>query len=156
MATATFGAGCFWGIEETFRQTEGITETAVGYMGGSRPNPTYEDVCRGNTGHVEVVQVTYDPDTLSYAEVVQIFFDNHNPTQVNRQGPDIGTQYRTVIFFHDQDQKDLALKAKSDLDASGRFKAPIATAVEEASTFWKAEEYHQQYLAKRGLMSCGF
>lgn len=151
---ATFGAGCFWGVEETFRQTPGVTDTAVGYMGGTLQNPTYEMVCTDSTGHAEVVQVTYDPDKVSYDQLLKIFWDNHNPTTVNRQGPDIGTQYRSVIFYHDDEQKSVAETSKAELEASGKWKQPVVTAIEPAKEFWKAEEYHQQYLAKRGLDSC--
>lgn len=154
MATATFGAGCFWGVEEIFRTTEGVTETAVGYTGGTKDQPTYQEVCTGNTGHAEVVQVQFDPQVVSYAALVDIFFDNHNPTQLNMQGPDVGTQYRSVIFFENEDQKVVAEQKKESLAASGRFKKPVVTLIEPAETFWPAEDYHQQYLQKRGLSSC--
>ncbi len=153
-ATATLGAGCFWGVEVTFRNLPGVLDARVGYMGGDVDHPTYEQVCSGRTGHVEVVQVTYDPDELAYADLLETFFDAHDPTQVNRQGPDVGTQYRSVIFVHDEDQKEAAIAAKSAREASGRHRAPIATAIEPAGTFWPAEEYHQQYLVKRGLATC--
>lgn len=151
---ATFGAGCFWGVEQTFRQLEGVTETAVGYAGGQTDNPTYEQVCAKATGHAEVVEVTYDPDKVTYEELLNLFWQLHDPTQVNRQGPDIGDQYRTVIFFHDADQQAVAEASKQAMDASGKFSKPIATTIEPAQTFWRAEEYHQQYLAKRGRTSC--
>jgi len=154
MASATFGAGCFWGVEETFRTTEGVTDTSVGYMGGHCERPTYQQVCTDKTGHVEVVQVTFDPDTISYSALVDIFFNNHNPTQLNRQGPDTGSQYRSVIFFEDDTQKAVATERKNALIASGRFKRDIVTAIEPAAAYWPAEEYHQQYLLKRGLTSC--
>lgn len=154
MTIATFGAGCFWGIEEIFRQTEGILETSVGYMGGKTDHPTYRDVCTGRTLHAEVVQVKFDPNIITYDDVVDIFFDNHNPTHLNRQGPDIGTQYRSAIFTHSDDQARVAQKKKQNLQASGRFKDDIVTVIEKADTFWVAEDYHQQYLAKKGLASC--
>ncbi|MEX0299374.1 MAG: peptide-methionine (S)-S-oxide reductase MsrA [Kordiimonas sp.] len=154
MAMATFGAGCFWGVEEIFRTTEGVSETAVGYTGGTKDQPTYQEVCTGNTGHAEVVQVQFDPEAISYAALVDIFFDNHNPTQLNMQGPDVGTQYRSVIFFEDAEQKSIAETKKQELIASGRFKKPIVTLIEPAETFWPAEDYHQKYLQKRGLSSC--
>jgi peptide-methionine (S)-S-oxide reductase len=154
MEKATFGAGCFWGVEAAFRQVEGVKETAVGYMGGTLDNPTYEDVCTDKTGHVEVVEVTYDPAEVTYEELLKVFWTNHDPTQVNRQGPDHGTQYRTVIFYHTPEQKAAAERSKKALDESGKFRRPIATAIEPAQTFWRAEEYHQQYLEKRGLASC--
>ncbi|MDP9381676.1 MAG: peptide-methionine (S)-S-oxide reductase MsrA [Chloroflexota bacterium] len=151
---ATFAAGCFWGVEETFRQLNGVRGTAVGYIGGSLPNPTYRDVCTDTTGHAEAVQVEYDPSQVSYNELLQVFWDNHNPTTLNRQGPDIGTQYRSAIFYHTPEQERLALESKAALERSGRWKRPIVTEIVPASTFYKAEEYHQQYLAKRGLSHC--
>ncbi|MGD9495406.1 MAG: peptide-methionine (S)-S-oxide reductase MsrA [Armatimonadota bacterium] len=150
MATATFGAGCFWGVEEAFRQVEGVTDTAVGYEGGHVESPTYQQVCSGRTGHTEVVQVQYDPERVSYEELLHVFWRIHDPTQVNRQGPDYGYQYRSVIFYHTPDQKRLAQQSKAALEASGELGRPVATAIEPAQTFWRAEEYHQQYLAKRG------
>lgn len=154
MALATFGAGCFWGVEETFRQTPGVTATAVGYAGGTVDNPTYKQVCTDRTGHAEVVQVEYDPAEVSYEELLNVFWENHDPTQVDRQGPDIGTQYRTVIYYHSPEQKAAAEASKAALDASKRYARPIATNIQPAPTFWPAEEYHQQYLAKRGLSNC--
>lgn len=151
---ATFGAGCFWGVEQTFRQTEGVIDTAVGYAGGQTDHPTYEDVCGKGTGHAEVVEVTYDPDKVSYDDLLNIFWRCHDPTQVNRQGPDVGDQYRTVIFHHDDAQRAAAEASKAALEASGKFSRPIATVIEPAPTFWRAEDYHQQYLAKRGRTSC--
>jgi peptide-methionine (S)-S-oxide reductase len=152
--TATFGAGCFWGVEETFRCMEGVVETAVGYAGGTTEEPTYEQVCSGRTGHAEVVQVQYDPAQVSYEELLAKFFELHDPTQVNRQGPDVGDQYRSVIFYHDDQQKQAAETMKAELDASGRYRRPIATQIEPAPTFWRAEEYHQQYIMKRGGGGC--
>jgi peptide-methionine (S)-S-oxide reductase len=154
-ALATFGAGCFWGVEEAFRKLEGVTGTAVGYAGGTVPNPTYEQVCTDRTGHAEVVQVEYDPDRISYEKLLEVFWNAHDPTQVNRQGPDIGTQYRSVIFYHSPEQQAAAEASKRQLEASGRYRRPIATQIEPAPTFYRAEEYHQQYLAKRGRSSCG-
>lgn len=152
--TATFGAGCFWGVEETFRQTPGVLETSVGYAGGTTENPTYEDVCTDKTGHAEVVQVTFDPALVSYEKLLEIFFANHNPTQKNAQGPDVGTQYRSVIFTHSDAQMKAAEKAKKALDGSGTWNKPVVTQIEPAKPFFRAEEYHQQYLAKRGLSNC--
>ena len=154
MAIATFGAGCFWGVEEVFRTTDGVSETAVGYMGGTTDNPTYKDVCTDRTGHAEVVQVVYDPETVSYDALMDIFYANHNPTEWNRQGPDEGTQYRSVVFYHDDEQRSVAERKKAELAESGRFKRPIVTLIEPAATFWPAEDYHQKYLMKRGLNVC--
>lgn len=151
---ATFGAGCFWGVEAAFRQVEGVTATAVGYAGGTQDNPSYKQVCTDRTGHAEVVQVEFDPATVSYEQLLDMFWRCHDPTQVNRQGPDVGTQYRSVIFFHSPEQEAVARASKEKLASSGRFKHPIATAIVPATTFWKAEEYHQQYLEKRGAPSC--
>lgn len=151
---ATFGAGCFWGVEETFRTTPGVKETAVGYEGGRTENPTYEDVCYLETGHAEVVQVEFDPSEVSYEQLLDIFWNNHNPTTLNQQGPDVGDQYRSVIFYHSPEQKEAAEKSKAELEKSGRFKKPIVTFIEPGSTFNKAEEYHQKYLMKRGAESC--
>jgi peptide-methionine (S)-S-oxide reductase len=153
MEKATFGAGCFWGVEEIFRQMKGVISTAVGYEGGTLNNPTYKDVCTGHTGHAEVVEVTYDPALVSYDELLNVFWSNHNPTSLNRQGPDIGTQYRTVIFFHTPAQEKTARASKEKLQKTG-YKSPIVTQIVPAAPFWKAEDYHQQYLAKRGLGSC--
>jgi peptide-methionine (S)-S-oxide reductase len=149
---ATFGAGCFWGVEAAFRQIEGVTATRVGYSGGTLENPTYEDVCSHTTGHAEVVEVTYDPDQVSYDELLQVFWRKHDPTQLNRQGWDIGDNYRSVIFFHDDEQRDAALRSKDAEQANWR--APIVTQVEPAQPFWEAEDYHQQYLEKRGRSTC--
>jgi peptide-methionine (S)-S-oxide reductase len=151
---ATFGAGCFWGVEANFREIDGVVDAVSGYEGGHTPNPTYKDVCTDRTGHAEVVQVEYDPAKVSYDKLLDVFWSSHDPTQVNRQGPDTGTQYRTVIFFHTPEQEQAARASKSSLEASSRFRRPIATAIEPAQTFYRAEEYHQQYLTKRGLRHC--
>ena len=156
METATFGAGCFWGVEAAFRQIKGVTETAVGYEGGAMVNPTYRDVCTDQTGHAEVVQVQFDPAQVSYDDLLKVFWENHDPTQRNRQGPDIGSQYRTVIFYHTPEQKAIAEASRAQLEASGIFKKPIVTQIVPAETFYPAEEYHQQYLEKRGLSTCHF
>ncbi|MBV9848087.1 MAG: peptide-methionine (S)-S-oxide reductase MsrA [Armatimonadetes bacterium] len=156
MEKATFGAGCFWGVEAAFRQVPGVTDTAVGYMGGTLPNPTYKDVCTNRTGHAEVVQVEYDPTRVSYDDLLNVFWENHDPTQLNRQGPDFGTQYRSAIFYHTPEQKAAAEVSKAKLEQGGRFKKPIVTEITLAPEFWRAEEYHQQYLEKRGLASCHF
>ncbi len=147
---ATFGAGCFWGVEMRFRGLDGVVDARVGYMGGKVDNPTYEQVCTDKTGHAEVCEVTFDPERISYESLVQAFFELHDPTQVNRQGPDVGRQYRSVVFCHDADQEQIAAKVKGEMEASGLFKGPIATTLEPAATFWQAEDYHQQYLARRG------
>lgn len=154
MAKATFGAGCFWGVEELFRTTEGVLETSVGYMGGATDNPTYKEVCTDSTGHAEVVQVEFDPELVEFGTLVDIFFENHNPTQLNRQGPDVGSQYRSVIFYEDDAQKAVAEEKKADLIASGRFKKEIVTAIDPVAAYWPAEDYHQKYLLKRGMTSC--
>jgi peptide-methionine (S)-S-oxide reductase len=151
---ATFGAGCFWGVEVTFARLTGVTETAVGYEGGSLEKPTYKDVCTDKTGHAEVVQVTYDPAKISYDQLLETFFATHDPTQLNRQGPDWGSQYRSVVFYHSPEQQKAALAMKERLGAEGRYAKPIATVVEPATTFWPAEDYHQKYLEKRGLAVC--
>ncbi len=154
MEKATFAAGCFWGVEEAFRHIDGVVDTAVGYEGGTLENPTYEDVCTDRTGHAEVVEVTFDPARVSYGQLVDFFFSIHDPTTLNRQGPDVGTQYRSAIFYHTPEQEAIARAAKERLQASGRFRRPIVTEIVPASTFWRAEEYHQRYLEKRGLSSC--
>ena len=151
---ATFGAGCFWGVEAAFRRIPGVTDTAVGYAGGTLDNPSYHDVCSGTTGHAEVVEVTYDPGEVSYEQLLNVFWDNHNPTTLNRQGPDVGSQYRSAIFAHSPEQHDAAVAAIDDLNTNGRFPRPIVTEVTPASTFYRAEEYHQRYLEKRGLAQC--
>lgn len=151
---ATFGAGCFWGVEAAFRQLPGVISTQVGYAGGTLENPTYRDVCSDRTGHVEVVEVTYDPARVAYGDLLRIFWENHDPTQVNRQGPDVGTQYRTVIFYHSPEQRAAASASKADLERARKYRRPIATQIEPAGPFYRAEEYHQQYLEKRGLSTC--
>ena len=153
---ATFGAGCFWGIEAAFRRVPGVIDTAAGYSGGRTKNPTYEDVCTDETGHAEVVQVTFDPAKVSYEQLLDVFWQIHDPTQVNRQGPDFGAQYRTAIFFHSPEQEAAANKCKAALEASGKFRRPIATEITPAAPFYRAEEYHQRYLEKRGAASCHF
>lgn len=151
---ATFGAGCFWGVEVAFRRVDGVVATAVGYSGGHGEDPTYEQVCSGETGHAESVQVEFDPARVRYEDLLQVFWDNHDPTTMNRQGPDIGTQYRSVIFFHSPEQEEAARHSKARLQASGRLRGPIVTETVPASTFHRAEDYHQQYLEKRGLAQC--
>jgi peptide-methionine (S)-S-oxide reductase len=153
-AVAMFGAGCFWGVEAAFRQLEGVTATAVGYAGGHVENPTYEQVCRKGTGHAEVVRVEYDPGQLGYEDLLDVFWNKHDPTQLNRQGPDIGDQYRSVIFYYGDEQKQLAESTRQALDASGKYRKPVVTQIEPAPTFYMAEDYHQQYLEKRGLSTC--
>jgi len=154
MAKATFGAGCFWGVEERFRQLSGVISTSVGYSGGNRSNPTYEDVCTDTTGHAEVVEIEFDPARITYDQLLDIFWASHDPTQLNRQGPDVGAQYRSAIFFHGPAQEAAARASKARLEASGRFRRPIVTEITPASTFYRAEEYHQRYLEKRGLAHC--
>jgi len=152
---ATFGAGCFWGAEEAFRTVEGVTGTAVGYMGGFVKDPSYEQVCTGETGHAEVVQVTYDPRRVSYEQLLDIFWSVHDPTQLNRQGPDVGPNYRSVIFYHDSEQGNLARRSKLEVEVSGRFGfGKIVTIIQPAGAFYRAEEYHQQYFAKKGGGRC--
>ncbi len=152
MEKATFGAGCFWGVEAAFRRLAGVKSTQVGYAGGKLDHPTYEDVCTDRTGHAEVVEVTFDPEVISYHDLLEVFWNNHNPTTLNRQGPDVGAQYRSAIFFHSPEQES---EAKSSRDAAQqRFPRPIVTEITEAQTFWPAEDYHQQYLEKRGLANC--
>ena len=154
MELATFGAGCFWGVEVAFRQVRGVREALVGYLGGTLANPTYKDVCTGKTGHAEVVQVEYDPSEVAYDRLLVVFWENHDPTTLNRQGPDVGTQYRSAIFFHSPEQKDAAERSKSALAASGKLRRAIVTEITPASTFYAAEDYHQRDLEKRGLASC--
>jgi peptide-methionine (S)-S-oxide reductase len=151
---AMFGAGCFWGVEETFRNLKGVTSTAVGYAGGTKEDPSYEDVCTDETGHAEVVQLEFDPAQISYDQLLDVFWSNHNPTTMNRQGPDVGTQYRSVIFYYSPEQKAVAEASKQKLEQTGRFKKPIVTRIEPAPKFWRAEEYHQRYLEKRGQSHC--
>jgi len=154
MQKATFGAGCFWGVEAAFRQIKGVISTAVGYTGGSLKNPTYEDVCSGKTGHAEVVEVVYDSEQVSYDRLLQVFWESHDPTTLNRQGPDIGAQYRSAVFYHTPEQMAAALAVKEKLQTSGRYKRPIVTEITATSPYYLAEDYHQQYLEKRGLASC--
>jgi len=151
---ATFGAGCFWGIETAFRRVPGVLDAAVGYSGGHTQNPNYREVCTDTTGHAEVVQVTFDPEKVSYDQLLDVFWTIHDPTQVNRQGPDYGAQYRTAIFFHSPEQEAAAKRSKQALEASGKLRRPVATEVTPAGPFWRAEEYHQRYLEKRGAASC--
>lgn len=151
---AMFGAGCFWGVETTFRNIDGVTSAAVGYAGGTTDNPTYEDVCSAATGHAEVVEVEFDPTMVTYQQLLDVFWKNHDPTTLNRQGPDVGTQYRSVIFTYSPEQKAVAEASKAAMDASGRFRRPIVTQIEPAPKFHRAEEYHQRYLEKRGLAHC--
>jgi peptide-methionine (S)-S-oxide reductase len=153
---ATFGAGCFWGIEANFRKIPGVVEAESGYSGGHMVNPTYKDVCTDETGHAEVVQVTFDPDRVSYEKLLEAFWQMHDPTQVNRQGPDYGSQYRSAIFFHSPEQEAAAKKGKAALEASGKLRHPVATEITAAGPFFRAEEYHQKYLEKRGATSCHF
>ena len=153
---ATFGAGCFWGVEAAFAAIPGVTATAVGYEGGKLDKPTYKDVCTDQTGHAEVVELDFDPERVSYEKLLDAFFDLHDPTTLNRQGPDWGAQYRTVIFFHSPEQEATAKRVIEKLTAEQRFAKPIVTQVVSAETFWKAEEYHQKYLQKRGVASCHF
>ena len=152
--TATFAAGCFWGVEARFRELEGVLDAAVGYSGGTTEHPDYKQVCTGSTGHAEVVQLSFDPDKISYESLLDEFFGMHNPTTLNRQGPDRGTQYRSAVFFHDDGQQALAASKIAALDASGKWNSPIVTQVEPAGEFWRAEEYHQRYLEKNGSAHC--
>lgn len=154
MAKATFAAGCFWGVEVAFRQLEGVTATAVGYSGGKLPNPSYEDVCTDTTGHAEVVEVDFDPARVSYDDLLQVFWENHDPTTRNRQGPDVGSQYRSAIFFHAPEQHEAAVASKEKREKAGFTKRPIVTEILPAEPFYRAEDYHQQYLEKRGLATC--
>lgn len=151
---ATFAAGCFWGVEEDFRQIPGVLSTQVGYTGGSMPDPTYHDVCTDTTGHAEAVEVEFDPSQVTYTDLLNTFWSTHNPTTPNRQGPDIGSQYRSAIFTHSPEQHEAALASKAALEASGTFSHPVVTEILPADVFYPAEEYHQQYLAKRRLPRC--
>lgn len=154
MAKASFAAGCFWGVEAAFRQVEGVLETAVGYSGGRTENPTYESVCAGRTGHAETVELEYDPAKVSYEQLLDVFWENHDPTTLNRQGPDVGDQYRSAIFFGTPEQEAAAIASKESREKSGRYKRPIVTEITSASTFYRAEEYHQRYLEKHGMAHC--
>ncbi len=154
MELATFGAGCFWGVEAAFREVEGVSSTRVGYAGGTFDRPTYHDVCSGRTGHAESVEVTFDPEKVSYKQLLSVFWDSHNPTTLNRQGPDIGTQYRSIIFFHNKEQESAARASRDELQRSGKYSRDIVTEISPASTFWEAEDYHQQYFEKRGITHC--
>ena len=152
--TATFAAGCFWGVEAAFREVPGVVDTAVGYTGGSLANPTYEAVCTDRTGHAEAVQVEFDPARVTFDRLLDVFWENHDPTTKNRQGPDVGSQYRSAIFFHGPEQEKAARASKESAEKSGRFRRPIVTEIEPATQFWRAEDYHQKYLEKRGLAHC--
>lgn len=154
MAKATFGAGCFWGVEASFRQLPGVSDAVSGYSGGTTVSPSYKDVCTGTTGHAEVVEVTYDPARISYEQLLDAFWKMHDPTTRDRQGPDVGSQYRSVIFYHDEDQKRAAEASKAAQDASKLYRGPIVTQIEQAGPFYEAEDYHQRYLEKRGMVSC--
>ena len=154
MEKATFGAGCFWGVEAAFRQVNGVTATAVGYAGGHFENPTYRDVCSGRTGHAEVVEVEFDPAVVSYDELLNVFWENHDPTTLNRQGPDVGEQYRSAIFYHTPEQETAARASKEALEQSGKYRRPVVTEIVPAPKFYRAEDYHQQYFEKRGISHC--
>ena len=154
MAIATFGAGCFWGVEAAFREVDGVASTRVGYSGGWFDNPTYQDVCSGRTGHAESVEVTYDPARVSYDQLLNVFWEVHDPTTLNRQGPDIGSQYRSVIFFHNSVEEAAARASKERLQASGKHSRDVVTEIAPAAQFWVAEDYHQQYFEKRGIAHC--
>ena len=151
LETATFAAGCFWGVEDTFRQLDGVESTAVGYTGGHTDNPTYQDVCSDTTGHAEAVEVEFDPAVISYDQLLDVFWKTHDPTTPNRQGPDVGSQYRSAVFFHTPEQEAAAEASKDRLEASGRVNGSVVTEITPASTFWRAEEYHQKYFEKRGM-----
>ena len=154
LQTATFGAGCFWGVEASFRKVDGVVETAVGYSGGTKENPTYQEVCTDRTGHAEVVRVQFDPSKVTFEELLKIFWDSHDPTTLNRQGPDVGRQYRSAVFYHNEAQREIAESAKEQLGKSGTYQRPVVTEITPASTFYQAEEYHQRYLEKQGKGSC--
>lgn len=151
---ATFAAGCFWGVESLFKQIPGVISTKVGYIGGHTENPTYTEVCTDKTGHAEAIEITFDPDRVSYAELLNVFWQNHNPTLLNRQGPDIGTQYRSAIFYHDAEQARLAQESKRALEKTRQFSRPIVTEITPAATFYPAEEYHQNYCEKNNISHC--
>jgi peptide-methionine (S)-S-oxide reductase len=152
MAHATFAAGCFWHVEHTFRQVPGVREVVSGYTGGHVDEPTYKQVCQGDTGHAEAVQVDYDPDQVTFDALLAVFWQCHDPTQLNRQGPDVGPQYRSAIFYHDDGQREAAERAKAAEEASGRHRHPIVTEITPASSFYRAEEYHQRFLEKNGAV----
>jgi peptide-methionine (S)-S-oxide reductase len=154
MQKATFGAGCFWSVEAAFRKVKGVASTTVGYSGGTFENPTYEDVCSGKTGHAEVVEVVYDPSRVSYDELLEVFWEVHDPTTLNRQGPDVGAQYRSAIFFHNPGQESAAKASKEKLERTGKYKKPVVTEITPVSEFYPAEDYHQRYLEKHGLSHC--
>jgi peptide-methionine (S)-S-oxide reductase len=154
MEKATFAAGCFWGVEAAFRKLEGVVSTQVGYVGGAKENPTYKEVCTDRTGHAEAVEVTYDPSKVSYKDLLRVFWETHDPTQLNRQGPDVGTQYRSAVFFHNEEQETLASRSRDELQKSGKYAKQVVTEIVPVSTFYRAEEYHQQYYEKRGGGSC--
>jgi len=154
MEKATFAAGCFWGVEDAFRQVKGVTSTTVGYTGGTTKNPTYNEVCTDQTGHAEAVEVEFDPQQVSYEQLLKLFWEIHDPTTPNRQGPDIGAQYRSAIFFHGREQEAAARASKASLETSGKFRRPIVTEIKPAPEFYRAEDYHQQYFEKRGIKSC--
>jgi peptide-methionine (S)-S-oxide reductase len=154
MAKATFAAGCFWGVEEAFREIPGVISTAVGYTGGTLKNPTYQDVCSGRTGHAEALEVEYDPARVSYLELLAMFWKSHDPTTLNRQGPDVGSQYRSAIFYHDAEQEKEARESKAILEKEKIFKRPIVTEITPATEFYRAEDYHQRYFERRGIRSC--
>ena len=154
MEKATFAAGCFWGVEDTFRSLAGVVSTRVGYCGGNTSDPTYRDVCEGDTGHAEAVEITFDPAFISYEQLLEIFWKSHDPTQLNRQGPDFGTQYRSAVFYHSEEQRTSAERSRDSLERSGRLRRPLVTAIQPVDRFWEAEEYHQQYNLKHGR-SCG-
>lgn len=152
LETATFGAGCFWGVEDTFMNVRGVKKTEVGFMGGKTRNPTYDEVCTDRTGHAEVVHLKYDPDEVSYEELLEVFWSTHDPTTMNRQGPDVGSQYRSVIFYHNEKQKKLAEKSK--IEKSGEYDKPVVTEIVRAKEFYRAEEHHQKYHQKHGISKC--
>jgi peptide-methionine (S)-S-oxide reductase len=154
MAKATFAAGCFWGVEASFRQIPGVTATRVGYTGGNTADPTYKDVCTDRTGHAEAVEVEYDPAKVSYDQLLNVFWENHDPTQLNRQGPDFGSQYRSAIFYHSPEQQQLAQASKQAREKSGQYSRPVVTQIVPEAKFYEAEDYHQQYLEKRGMATC--
>jgi len=154
METATFAAGCFWGVEDAFRKVKGVISATVGYTGGTAPNPSYQQVCGGRTGHAEALQVEFDPSVVSYEELLDVFWSIHDPTTLNRQGPDMGPQYRSAIFYHTPEQESAAKASKERLDKSGKLRRPVVTEITPASEFYRAEEYHQRYFEKRGVSHC--